>query len=179
MRVRAKKGELLYLKTENDPRGVVSWGGHVAPAVRVEDTIVVLDPAIDPLGPMPMLRWLGLQPTSLSDVVVALCRDYADDSGCFAETPVEPQLEDFLHKVLSDLYSDTVTVAQPIYVIGSAFVSGLTIVHIVGNVLDQCSIIDHVTTRSMLIHEEYPSGEYRVTVFNGTLPSKTLALRIE
>jgi len=76
----------LGLRTDNDPAGKVSWSAHVAPVVRLDGQLLVLDPALDPRRPLPVSEWLDLfsKPTSRD---VALCRDHASEQGCFDATP--------------------------------------------------------------------------------------------
>lgn len=80
----------LTLQTENEPDGEVSWSHHVAPVVRVGGQLMILDPAIDPDGPLPIAEWLSR--FVAGDVDMAVCRDHALGDGCFAAEPVAPSL---------------------------------------------------------------------------------------
>ena len=89
IRVKKKEGApQLSLVTENDPEGMVSWSGHVAPVVRVNEQLAVLDPALNPYRPLTVLEWLDSFSTE-EGRDVALCRDRQTDVGCFDATPRE------------------------------------------------------------------------------------------
>ncbi|MGK3966368.1 protein-glutamine glutaminase family protein [Sorangium sp. So ce118] len=80
----------LTLQTENEPDGEVSWSHHVAPVVRVGGQLMILDPAIEPDGPLPIAQWLSR--FVAGDVDMAVCRDHAKDNGCFDAVPAVPSL---------------------------------------------------------------------------------------
>ncbi|WP_437647497.1 protein-glutamine glutaminase family protein [Sorangium sp. So ce362] len=80
----------LTLQTENEPDGEVSWSGHVAPVVRVGGQLMVLDPAIEPAGPLPIAAWLSRFVAGEADM--AVCRDHALGDGCFDAVPAVPSL---------------------------------------------------------------------------------------
>ncbi len=67
----------------------------------------------------------------------------------------------------------------PIYVIGDNFVEGWTTVRITGNGIDELAPIDACNIRRILITQEYPPGDYQVTVSNGELASPAMALHIQ
>jgi hypothetical protein len=77
---------LFTMQTENEPGGVVRWGGHVAPVVRVEGELIVLDPAIEPSRPLRLAEWLGRFSTP-AQRDVALCRDHEEMDGCMDAEP--------------------------------------------------------------------------------------------
>ncbi|MGK4008263.1 protein-glutamine glutaminase family protein [Sorangium sp. So ce1036] len=83
------KGDLT-LETENEPYGSVSWSHHVAPVVRVDGQLMILDPAIEPGGPLPIAAWLSRFVAGEVDMTV--CRDHALGDGCFEAAPVAPSL---------------------------------------------------------------------------------------
>ncbi|HEX6239740.1 MAG TPA: protein-glutamine glutaminase family protein [Polyangiales bacterium] len=88
---RAKKREGVLgfsARTDNEPGGVVKWSAHVAPVVRVEGKLLVLDPALDAARPLPLLDWLELFSTP-QNRDVALCRDRERDAGCMDLVPRE------------------------------------------------------------------------------------------
>ncbi|AUX40488.1 hypothetical protein SOCE26_018890 [Sorangium cellulosum] len=90
-RVRSKPGKSLSLDTVHEPDGNVVWSHHVAPVVQVGGQLMVLDPAIDPEGPLPIVEWRSRFSVP-SDIDVALCRDHAVGTGCFDAAPAEPSL---------------------------------------------------------------------------------------
>ena len=77
----------LGLDTPNDVSGKVRWPGHVAPLVRVDDQLIVLDPAVDPTGPLPLSEWLSRITLPGSSSEFALCQEYNLSADCFAATP--------------------------------------------------------------------------------------------
>ncbi|WP_437736164.1 protein-glutamine glutaminase family protein [Sorangium sp. So ce1335] len=89
-RVQSRAGAGLVLQTENEPDGEVSWSHHVAPVVRVGGQLMILDPAIEPGGPLPIAAWLSR--FVVGDVDMAVCRDHADEQGCFDAVPAAPSL---------------------------------------------------------------------------------------
>lgn len=52
--------ELLQIKDKNglSENGTISWAYHVAPAVKVEDKVFVIDPSLDSEKPMQLDNWL-------------------------------------------------------------------------------------------------------------------------
>ncbi|WP_437828841.1 protein-glutamine glutaminase family protein [Sorangium sp. So ce1153] len=89
-RVQSRANGGLTLVTENEPDGSVSWSHHVAPVVRVSGQLMVLDPAIDPGGPLPIATWLSHFVAGQVDM--AVCRDRADEDGCIDAAPAAPAL---------------------------------------------------------------------------------------
>ncbi len=67
----------LSVATRNTPWGGVSWWYHVAPAVRVGDTVYVLDPSIEPRQPIALASWLARQQTNGEPVSVSACSPFA------------------------------------------------------------------------------------------------------
>lgn len=88
-RVLVKPNKRLILKTDNEPGGSVRWTHHVAPVVRVDGRLMILDPAVEPEKPLPIEEWLPRFSVA-GEVDVALCRDHAVGDGCFATAPVAP-----------------------------------------------------------------------------------------
>ena len=82
----------LSVKTTNAPSGSVSWWYHVAPIVKVNDQIYVLDPSIEPSAAITLSDWVSRQ-ASLTDATVSVCNEYAytPDSDCTAAKPVDAQ----------------------------------------------------------------------------------------
>lgn len=86
MRAWAKRGKTFLVQTANEPDGDVNWSGHVAPVVRVDGELFVLDPALDPRAPLPVQAWLRLFSTvEIRDV--ALCRDHENGTECLDAAP--------------------------------------------------------------------------------------------
>ncbi|WP_438027251.1 protein-glutamine glutaminase family protein [Sorangium sp. So ce233] len=88
-RVLAKKDKRLVLVTDNVPEGKVVWGSHVAPVVRVDGELIVLDPAVEPERPLPIAEWIPRFSVA-GEFDVALCRDRAQLTGCFDAAPRKP-----------------------------------------------------------------------------------------
>ena len=80
----------LNVETSNTLSGTVSWWYHVAPLVSADGQLYVLDPAIDPSGPMALEDWLTAQDT-LDDVEVSLCDPFAyvPNDNCSAAAPLD------------------------------------------------------------------------------------------
>ncbi len=64
----------------------VRWAWHVAPIVRVGNVRYVIDPAIEPMRPLPLREWLLRMVPSVADVKVAICSPYTAyaQDGCEA-----------------------------------------------------------------------------------------------
>lgn len=79
-------GEWLHLETPWSSTGFVEWGFHVVPVVLSDGALTVLDPAIDPSGPMPIEDWILTMLPSVADARVAICGEYAllPDSSCWS-----------------------------------------------------------------------------------------------
>ncbi len=73
----------LTVRTNNHPRGRVSWWYHVAPIVQVGGTRYVLDPAIEPGRPLQLGEWLARMGTP-GRIKVAICGagTYSPSSSC-------------------------------------------------------------------------------------------------
>jgi len=63
----------LSVKTDNSPTGSVEWWYHVAPLVEWNGQKYVLDPALNPQQPLPLLEWLGLMSDDPESLRVAVC----------------------------------------------------------------------------------------------------------
>lgn len=77
----------LNVKTANAPGGSVSWWYHVAPIVEVNGQKYVLDPALNPKNPLPMMEWLKLMGDP-KKMEVAICQSgaYTPGSSCDQKT---------------------------------------------------------------------------------------------
>jgi hypothetical protein len=64
----------------------------VAALVQVDGAALVLDPALDPEGPMALEAWLRVQTTDLGSIRVAICREHGGDRNGVCDTP-EPQTD--------------------------------------------------------------------------------------
>lgn len=62
----------LNVNTANSPSGYVNWWYHVAVAYRIQDTIYVFDPAIEPREPLPMQVWFSKMGNA-ADFRIAFC----------------------------------------------------------------------------------------------------------
>lgn len=87
-RAKAKTRKKLHLSTPNFPTTVM-WSSHVAPVLRSEGQLYVLDPAVEATGPITVDEWLvrityGGTP---ADLDAAFCRDVPDNEKCFTATP--------------------------------------------------------------------------------------------
>lgn len=73
----------LKVKTQNNPKGIVTWWYHVALIVELKNIFYVLDPAIDPKAPLTLNRWLESMGNP-SKMRVAICASgtYAPNSRC-------------------------------------------------------------------------------------------------
>lgn len=69
----------LALSTANAPAGRVTWWYHVAPVVRVEGELWVIDPGIEPSAPLLLDAWIARQvpPGGERFVALTLCSDHA------------------------------------------------------------------------------------------------------
>lgn len=72
----------LQVRSDFHPDGLVTWWYHVAPVVRVANAVYVLDPALDPLNPLPVARWVQLMNSS---VEVSICSSHAYDPDSLCE----------------------------------------------------------------------------------------------
>lgn len=93
------------------------------------------------------------------------------------EPTPDPDLPPTIRRFASDQFDSPVW--YPIYVIGDNFVEGWTTVRITGNGIDELAPIDACNIRRILINQEYPPGDYQVTVSNGELASQPMVLRIQ
>ncbi len=84
----------LKVKTANSPDGAVGWWYHVAPIVTVGEASYVLDPAIDPLKPLPLDAWVKTMGEDAATVKLAVCSEhsYAPSSVC-AQAPAEAEAD--------------------------------------------------------------------------------------
>lgn len=87
-RAKAKHGKSLHIDTRNVP-GLVVWSSHVAPVLRSEGTLYVLDPAVEAQHPLTVSEWLTriTYRGAVTDLEAAVCRDEPAGDGCFTEVP--------------------------------------------------------------------------------------------
>ncbi len=78
----------LGLDTPNDVAGRVRWDGHVAPLVRVDDELLVLDPAIEPSRPLPIAEWLARMSLPNSHTEWAICQNFGLKENCYLGEPL-------------------------------------------------------------------------------------------
>lgn len=69
----------------------VGWSYHVVPLYQLQGTAYVLDPAIDPKGPLELKSWIYKMVSKLEDATYAICDGYAYQpfGGCIATTAAE------------------------------------------------------------------------------------------
>ncbi len=64
----------LRVKTGNAPGGLVSWWYHVVPVYSDElGQVTVIDPAIDPKGPLLLEKWARTMVASADDATYSIC----------------------------------------------------------------------------------------------------------
>ena len=63
----------LSVSTKNHPSGRVSWWYHVVVGWKVGTSIMVYDPAIEPMRPLPLANWIGAMSSNPSGVKIAIC----------------------------------------------------------------------------------------------------------
>jgi len=80
----------LEVATENSPYGRVGWWYHVAPIVEVDGDAWVLDPSIDPSGPLLFEDWVALQGDAEATARVCAPGVVTPVSTCF---PVEAEVQ--------------------------------------------------------------------------------------
>lgn len=75
----------LNVKTENSPTGDVGWWYHVAPVVRIADEAFVLDAAINPYTPLPLLEWIKTMTNDPKKVKLSICKpdSYIPSDACY------------------------------------------------------------------------------------------------
>jgi hypothetical protein len=80
----------LSVETENSPNGFVSWWFHVVPTARINDQIIVFDPAIEPQHYLKLEDWMQLMNVGHHEVQVSVCHQnaYSPDSKCEKPSPV-------------------------------------------------------------------------------------------
>ncbi len=78
----------LNVKTDNSTSGSVSWWYHVAPAVRIDNDLYIIDPALSPKKSLKIEDWLSLQTTDLKSVTVSLCssKSYGPYDPCLSSS---------------------------------------------------------------------------------------------
>lgn len=83
----------LTVKTDNSSTGEVSWWYHVAPAVRVNDQVYILDAAIEPHKPLALVDWVKTMTPDPMQVKLAFCKAnaYGPDDSCSNPTDKDPE----------------------------------------------------------------------------------------
>ncbi len=78
----------LTVQTPNSPQGKVSWWYHVAPAIRIGESVYILDAAINPYSPMPLIDWVKTMTDDPQRVRLAFCKadSYTPGDSCFSPT---------------------------------------------------------------------------------------------
>jgi hypothetical protein len=96
----------LKVRTPNSPQGFVSWWYHVAPIVKVNSELFVLDPAIEPRFPVTLSDWLGRQHENPTELRIAFCKSgtYHPDSPCKNEIKKNEKVaeRDQMHYLVSE-----------------------------------------------------------------------------
>lgn len=79
----------LKVKTQNSPSGEVGWWFHVAPAVRIAGQVYILDPAINPYQPLPLVDWVKTMTDEPQRVKLSICKgdSYIPSDSCFEPQP--------------------------------------------------------------------------------------------
>jgi hypothetical protein len=74
----------LTVATANAVGGEVSWWFHVAPITKVNGQLYVMDPAVNPAGPLALSEWLGFLSSDPDKLLVNLCNStaYVPHSRC-------------------------------------------------------------------------------------------------
>lgn len=67
----------LEPKTDNHPNGKVWWWYHVVGLVTVEGELYVLDPAIEPRGPLTLTAWIKRMNPHTERLTFSVCNAYA------------------------------------------------------------------------------------------------------
>lgn len=78
----------LSVHTPNAPDGKVNWWYHVAPIVNYAGQAYVLDAAISPQKPLPIIDWLQTMTNDIQSVNVAYCHSntYIPSDSCLNPT---------------------------------------------------------------------------------------------
>ena len=78
----------LRVKSVNALDGEVTWWYHVAPLVETAGRKYVLDPAIEPSGPIPLEDWLARMSDNPSSIEVSVCESgaYTPSDDCRKST---------------------------------------------------------------------------------------------
>jgi hypothetical protein len=81
----------LHVVTANSPTGSVDWWYHVAPLVTDGSQVLVLDPALNPRQPTPLLDWLKMMTADTSTLTMSVCNGFAygPDSSCANATATD------------------------------------------------------------------------------------------
>lgn len=91
------------LALQTSTAGYISWWYHVAPVVSHAGTAYVLDPAVDPSGPLTLEQWSRRMTRDLAQVSLSICNPYAYNpwshcyiSGPDAESRAVPDIQAYL-----------------------------------------------------------------------------------
>jgi hypothetical protein len=92
----------LKVKTPNHPAGQVEWWYHVAPIVKIDEKLYVLDPAIDPKSPLLLSDWILRQVKTLDKAKVSICNwnAFMPYNRCNSTTDFNDHRYDFYHAEL-------------------------------------------------------------------------------
>lgn len=79
----------LEVETPNSPSGFVKWWYHVTIAYRVNQTLYVIDPAIDPQKPLSLEEWSLKMVNNINGAQFSLCNGlaYNPKALCSGESP--------------------------------------------------------------------------------------------
>lgn len=79
----------LNVKTPNTKNGYVNWWYHVAVAYRVDKSVFIIDPSINPHTPMTIEAWGLTMVPNINSVEFAICNplSYDASSSCSGEDP--------------------------------------------------------------------------------------------
>jgi hypothetical protein len=74
----------LRLNTKYEKSGWVYWWYHVAPAIRIDNQVLVFDPAVDSRGPLTFATWIARISRDTRDVKISVCdgNAYSPDGIC-------------------------------------------------------------------------------------------------
>lgn len=75
----------LKVTTPNAPKGFVTWWYHVAPSFRIGEKAYIIDPAIEPKGPILLSKWILKQVPKLEQAKISICHEhtFSPSSQCF------------------------------------------------------------------------------------------------
>lgn len=122
----------LHATTENSPAGYVEWWYHVAPIVKVDSVVYVLDPSLDYYKALPLVEWVKRIDSSFNgeysshdyDLKFAICDEtsYSPDESCM-DAKAKPSnasyaLRSFKQLLPDEWYRQTILDRNPKEVLG-------------------------------------------------------------